>query len=288
MLRRAIVNGLYRNLFLWQTVLFVCVGVAAAQNPAGASSSSFDVASIKPSKLEAPMSIRAGLHGTLGATNAPIENLMTFAFGVKPFQIFGGPAWLRSNHYDIEAKVDDKENTTPALFQSRLQALLADRFKLSFHWETKQLPVFALVQTKNGSKLSETKPGECTPPDMNAPLPPPVRGHPAPCGVPLFRKDRLDGFMINMEFLRTILEDRLSRTVLNETDLKGSYTIHLFWVAEDLQVGGNPAAEPATPPAEQGPSLFTALEEQLGLRLESRTGPVKVLVVDHIEPPSEN
>lgn len=278
-----------RNGLLPLVGALLLAGVTRGQTAPVAPTATFDVASVKSNKSDVPKSIRAGLHGTFGATNAPMQDLLTWAFGMKGFQLVGAPPWLRSERFDIEAKVDEKENTTLPELQSRLQALLADRFKLTTHWDTRQLPVFALVQAKNGTKLLPSKPSECVSPDIKAALPPPSPNRPAPCGIPLLRKNRLDGIMLNLEFVRAILEDRLSRTVLDETGLKGTYTVHLAWSADDPTVAENQGVAAISPPGDQGPSLFTALDEQLGLHLQSRTAPVKVLVIDHIEQqPAEN
>jgi uncharacterized protein (TIGR03435 family) len=244
----------------------------------------FDVATIKPGKLGTPLSIRAGLHGTFGTTNAPLLAIMTFAFGLKPFQIEGGPGWVRSQGFDIEAKIDQRENTTARDFQSRLRALLIDRFRLVTHVETTKRAVYALVQAKGGSTLQVTGNGDCVQPDMNAPLPPRKDNDPPPCSVPIVRRGRVDGAMMDVDVLRSILEDSLNRTVVNDTGMNGKNTVHLSWNPIDLQAG----VETGAHVADAGTSLFSALEEQLGLKLVSRPGSVEVLTISHVEQPTGN
>ena len=162
-----------------------------------------------------------------------------------------------------------------------IQSLLAERFKLKVSHETKDLPVYALLVAKNGSKLQEAKPGETYP----------NGGHP---GFGTIDAGQLKGEGIPISAARGmslvfLLSDQLARPVLDQTGLNGKYDIELKWTPDQSPgaialgpEGGNSASDSS------GPTIFTALQEQLGLKLAPTKGPVKIIVIDHIEKPSEN
>jgi uncharacterized protein (TIGR03435 family) len=170
-----------------------------------------------------------------------------------------------------------------------VQGLLADRFQLKVSHATKDLPVYALVVAKNGPKLHEAKPGDTYP---NG-----IRGldgvaHP---GMMRMGPGQLTGQALEMGALTTVLSQQLGRTILDHTGLKGQYDISLQWtpdVGEGMMFGGpagpKPPGENPAPPESTGPSIYTALQEQLGLKLDSTKGPVEIVVVDRVEQPSEN
>ena len=229
-----------------------------------------------------------------------LRPIIEFAYNIKPYQLSGGPGWIRSksDRYDIEAKVEDslveelqKLSPDQRGYQMRLmlRSLLADRFKLSLSHETKELPIFALVVAKGGPKLTPTA---VTPPDpsrTNAPGPqnrPFIQMTPAgnntakisATGVPIGAlADRLLG-----------LPDIGGRPVLDQTGIKGNYDFTLQFAIRVGLSGGLPGLDNEPTPDASGPSIFTALEEQLGLKLESKKGPVETFFIDHIERPSEN
>jgi uncharacterized protein (TIGR03435 family) len=155
--------------------------------------------------------------------------------------------------------------------QQKLQALLADRFQLSIHRETKEQPLYALVIGKSGSKLQESQ-----------------SKHDA--RHMMMGGGDFEGQGVPLEMLTAALSRQLGRPVIDHTRLKGHYDFKLEWTPEPGQSGGPlPPGVEGPPPADlNGPSLFTAIQEQLGLRLESQKGPVDVLVVDRVEKPSEN
>lgn len=264
-----------------------------------ADSPRFDVASIKPnsSTVGGAGDIRALPGGRLTAEGVLARFLIQDAYGVKPFQISGGPGWVNSDRYDIDAKAQGN----PSRAQTRLmtQALLAERFKLKIHRETRELPVYVLTAAKNGINLQPPKEGGCADPNTPEPLPPPNPGQPelAPCGrvivlisVP---QARLAGGMATMTDLIRPLSNLLDRPVVDKTGITERLDVHPEFAADDilgLLTGPyGPAPSGATPSADPaGPSIFTALQEQLGLRLESAKGPVEVLVIDHVERPTEN
>ncbi len=234
----------------------------------------FDVASIKPNLSGAEGgSIRLTPGGRLVAQNASLRQLITAAWDVRDFQLFGGPPWMASGRFDIEARAGG--NPAPEQMSQMLQTVLADRFQLKVHREKKDLSIYRLTFAKGGSKLQPAK-AECTPM-----IPPPTTFDPAtlrPCGG--FNSNigmMLGGAVSTAKFAAT-LSRILGRTVVDETALDGSYDISLHWTPDDAPSPANSA----------DPSFFTALQEQLGLRLESGRGPVEVLVVDQAEKPSEN
>ena len=214
-------------------------------------------------------------------------------------QLSGGPSWISSERYDIDAKLDDSQvepleklPSEQRILQIRLrvQSLLADRFKLVVRDETKEVPVYALVIAKNGPKLQEAKPGDTYPNGIKGP-------DGRPHGMWWMEGGQLTGQALPMGSLVMILSQscQVGRTVLDQTGLKGKYDIALKWTPDQSPAGmfqgpsgAKPSAESTPPPDSSGPSIFTAIQEQLGLKLESTKGPAKAIVIDHIERPSEN
>jgi uncharacterized protein (TIGR03435 family) len=261
-------------------VLLVMVGaiafglVSGAQSSAGAPRAEFEVATIKPSdplKDREHMSITAG--GLLNAT-VTVKSLIERAYGIRDDQLVGGPKWMESARYDILARSDERDDPgklSPAeqdayieRQKERLQSLLADRFQLKFHSARKELPVYALVVAKHGPKLSAPKEGEAHRLYTQGP-------------------GQLACFGASMGELAAELPDvGVSRIVLDKTGLTGRYDFSLRWTPEDV------ATDAAMPSDSYQGSLFTALQEQLGLKLVSQKGPVNVLVIDQMERPSEN
>ena len=172
-----------------------------------------------------------------------------------------------------------------------LQALLANRFKLAVHRETKDLPGYALVVAKNGPKLHDAKPGDTYPNGIKGPDGQPGQGLMIMGGL----GGPLTGQGINIENLVRVLSQQLGRTILDETGLTGKYDFTLKWTPDDragpisaANQGGGSRSDDAPSSDSSGPSIFTAIQEQLGLKLESRKVPVEMLVIDHVEAPSEN
>lgn len=257
----------------------------------------YEVASIKRNK-SGPGIIKLDFPPNgLTATNVTLDMLIEEAYGVEEVQISGAPGWFKSEWYDIEAKVDSSvadrsskltEDQRTAEQHPMLQALLADRFKLTLHRESKELPVYALVIAKNGPKLQEAKRGDTYPNGLVG-----LDGHGAPRLMQVGR-----GVIIcqalPVEWLVHALTLQLKRPVLDRTGLKGIYDYRLHWTPDDSKwaVFKGPEDQPGIDgtrlPEPSGPSIFTAIQEQLGLKLEPQKGPVDVLVIDHVERPSEN
>jgi uncharacterized protein (TIGR03435 family) len=251
----------------------------------------FEVASIKLNKSnDGRMMIMPGRGGRFTATNIPLQLLITIAYRIKDFQLSGAPPWLLSERYDVEAKAEGDPGFDATL--PMLQTLLEDRFQFKFHRETKELPVYALVVAKAG-KLHQAE-GECGPrPDGPPPPPEPGKLPSPPCGGFFMFPGRLSGQKVGITQLIDPLSRFTGRIVVDKTNLTGKYDINLEYTPEQGQFqappGGAPPGMPPLPPIDpNGPSLVTALQEQLGLKLESQKGPVEMIVIDHIERPSEN
>jgi uncharacterized protein (TIGR03435 family) len=209
-----------------------------------------EVASIKPSRNTAADSNLDSVRGRLTATNITVRELIRLAYGVKDYQIGRAPGWIDGQRFDITAKGDGDE-------KSLLRELLASRFQLSTHREAKQMPVYLLVVAKDGPKLTTH--------DDSVQK---VRGG---CG-------RLVGRRVTGDAIANILSRQLEHEVVNRTGLSGDYDIQVSFTPDS---GGCQSGT-------DSPSLFTAVQEQLGLKLETSRVPVDVLVIDRIERPSEN
>jgi uncharacterized protein (TIGR03435 family) len=257
-----------------------------AQSQAAATSTpeGFEVASVKPSDPSSRntfMNVTPG--GGFQASNMNLKFLIRFAYSVEDFQISGGPAWMNSEAYDVDAKpspgaaVDIRTMNVPEReeFQKRIQlkvhALLAERFKLTIHRESKDMPIYELVVAKNGPRLTAAAPGEGKG----------TRGL-------RMRYGEFQGSGATLPVLAQRLFFLTGRMVVDKTGLTGNYDFKLDFTPEPGQMAPPPPGvekEPLPPP---GPSIFTALQEQLGLKLQSAKGPVEVIVIDRVEKPSAN
>jgi uncharacterized protein (TIGR03435 family) len=212
-----------------------------------------------------------------GATQSPVR-----------IEVLGGPAWADSELYDINAKAAGSV-TIGQTYGPMLQALLEERFKLKVHKESREQPVYTLTVGKNGSKL---KPTSCTPADPDRMPPPPAPGQVAPkfCGHGSIQQRGglavVESYGATLAYLAGSMlpnANVLDRPVLDQTGLDGRFDIHLEYAPS------NPSQAPgSTPPEPVGASIFTAVQEQLGLKLTAGKGPVAVLVIDHAERPTGN
>ncbi len=251
----------------------------------------FDVVSVKQNKsADGRMRIMFTPDG-YSATNVSAKQLIQMAYGIRQDLISGGPGWVESAGYDFDAKVagpdvDALKKLSPEQRRSMLQPALTDRFKLKVHTETKQLPVFELVVAKGGSKLKEASPSDTYANGIKGP------DGVARGGMMRFGPGQLTAQAVPMTSLVNMLSQQLHQTVIDKTGLTGKYDLELNWTpdqgSEPMFKGtdGSQHAEPA--PDSSGPSIFTAIQEQLGLKLQSAKGPVETLVIDHVEMPSEN
>jgi uncharacterized protein (TIGR03435 family) len=242
----------------------------------------FEVAAIKANQSDSGISRSNINNGRFTATNVSLKNLLEYqAYGIPGNRILDGPKWLDSTKFDIEAKMDDsvadhlrtlahgpRRLATQAMFQQ----LLAERFKLAVHWETRELPVYALIVAKKGPKLQPTK--ESTEGSGTS-------SHNSRSGSQFTAK----GVTLPelAEGLTQDLSRELGRGIIDKTEIKGRYDLTLKWTPD-----AGTAADSAASSTDPGPSIFTAIQEQLGLKMEPAKASVQVLVVDRAEMPSEN
>ena len=275
-----------------------------AQEPAesaGASAPLYKSASVRPHKsvngpvngADEPFDIMFGPDGVT-ARGATLQPLLAMAYGVQADLISGAPDWVSTEKYDIDLKMSDSPtpNTPKApggigaqRLQLTLQAFLADRFKLTLHRETKNLQVYELVVAEGGPKLKETKPAFLNPNGINGP-----EGPLPPKGMMTMRPGEMTDQGTTIAPLLEQLSVQLGHTVLDKTGLKGNYDFSLRWTPGESEAGmmnlnGNGPATEGASSASSGPTLFAALEEQLGLKLVPQTAPMQVLVIDHVEKP---
>ena len=295
----------------------------AAFGQTGEGKLEFEVASVKPAALLRDGAIMMGMRGGPGTedpgrvtyTGLPLRGLLTTAYNVKPYQL-SGPGWLDTERFDIVAKIP--EGTTKEQFRVMLQNLLTERFKLTLHHETKDLPLYELTVGKNGPKLKKSVE------DPNAPAIEPGRGTGPPPGPPPMGKDgmpqlpsgqkgmmmfmmpgraRVLGGVQPLSALADMLGNQLGNPVVDKTGLTGNYDFTLEFAPEPGRMmgpfGGLPPPPPPPPGAVPGPgqadaqseapALLTAIQEQLGLKLEQKKGPLDLVVIDHAEKvPTEN
>jgi uncharacterized protein (TIGR03435 family) len=204
--------------------------------------------------------------GRFYAYNVTPRMLVTYAYGLRDFQIVGAPDWMSEERYNIEATA---ANGAGWQLQARmLQSLLGDRFKLTLHREKRDLPVFSLRVAGGGLKISPTSPGRCLKSDPAATVAPSDRTK--TCGYMGMGRDTFQATAATMSTAAEGLSMILDRMVLDRTGLPAEFDITLKWNSVE------------------GPSIFTAIQEQLGLRLEADRGPVEVVVIERVEHPSEN
>jgi uncharacterized protein (TIGR03435 family) len=275
-------------------VIGIVVPRLMAQSPPGdPTNPTFEVASVKSNKTGADgASIRVQPGGRMTATNQTVRNLIRNAYNIQPYQFVGGPGWIDEDRFDILAKMADAdipENglVRPEQMMVRLQHLLADRFKLVVRRETREVPIFALVMARADRRLGprlRVAEGECaerartgTPPPAGAP------SGSRPCGIRFTRGNVIAGATL-MEALARNMSGLVQRVILDRTGLTDRYDLDLDW-SPDSTFGTGAPADRQTADA-SGASLFTALEEQLGLKLESTRGPIEALVIESVERPS--
>jgi uncharacterized protein (TIGR03435 family) len=268
----------------------VLAGGAHAQSSEPEKKLSFDVASIKPGDPSSGrVMIGPAPGGGLRMVNVTLKQMIAFAYDVRDFQISGGPSWLTSERFEIVGKPEQSSQETDfakmadsqrraAMDRNRLmlRSLLEERFQLKLHKETKELPVYALVVAKDGPKMKAAEGGEGTPQNFR------------------MGPGRLNATRGNMQMLSNSLANLTGRPVLDETGLKGFYDFELEWAPEPGQgpfggPGPNPGGQGAPAAGDpSGPSIYTAIQQTLGLKLESKKGPVQTVVIDKAEKPTEN
>jgi uncharacterized protein (TIGR03435 family) len=280
---------------MWAALLWFAVGPCFGQSPAAPTAGvtkavSFDVISVRPSDPGSQgVRIRLTPDGYM-MQNIPVDFLLREGLQLSPDQVAGEPQWARSQGWNISAKVAAED--VPALGQMNFDErrrmfikVLTERFGLKYHTEQRELPVYALVPGKGGPKLTasthvpdESQPGK------------------GAAGKLMMGPGRVSGEGTTMQFLADALSRQLGRAVKDKTGLAGRYDFTLTWTPEagsgsgagdrpggPESAGGGPTLDPGS-----GASLFTAVQEQLGLKLEPQKAMVDVVVVDSVEKPAEN
>jgi uncharacterized protein (TIGR03435 family) len=244
-------------------------GCVLAQQPPARS---FEVASIKPTAPGAQGGIVRPLPGnqTYIVRNMPLRLIMTVAYSVTDRQIGGGPDWVNTDRFDINAKAD--RSYTSDELHVMLQRLLEDRFQLKVRREQRDQPVWVLVVNKGAPKLTEHDPHDIDHPPMG----------PGPQGR------GLAGRNVSMQYFAFILSRMLDRNVIDRTGLGGYYDLTLDFVRDLPARPDGPPGEPQPNRNLDGPTVFQALRDQLGLQLQSTKGPVEFLVIERVEKPSAN
>ena len=286
------------------------LGAALASVTLGAQSAApaFEVASIKRNKSgDGFMGMGMQPGGRLTMMNMPVRQLIVRAYGVQPYQVLGGPSWITSDRFDITAKAPG--DASPQQMNAMLETLLADRFKLKVRRETRQSDVYRLVKARTDGKLGEALKPAAVNCDMArgrgaGPVPGPGAG-PAPArgaapGGPmmgpcqfLIAPGRFQVAGQSMAAFANSLGMQVGRPVLDETGLQGAYDFTLTFMPDPggrgMPAGLPPPGAPELPPIDpNAPALPTALQEQLGLRLEPGKGPVEMIVIDSIDQPTED
>ena len=211
----------------------------------------------------------------LVARNFTVQGLITLAYNLHPKQLTGGPEWLTTDHFDLDVLPDHEG--LPSLDQARgiVRKLLADRFALKFHEDTKELSVYVLSTAKTGPKFSKSSSDPSSPPGLGGPP-----------GRMMVRNASMAEFA-------QVMQGVLDRPVVDQTGLKDRYDLQLRWTPDESQYGGRTlppqnngdgSAANADPP----PPLFTAIQEQAGLKLDAMKAPVKVMVIESVQKPSAN
>ena len=276
-----------KKLWLCALALVVSSSVSQAQTPAAADEKlpAFDVISVKPSGTDDGRMMWSSTPDGVKTIGVPLALILQSAFGVEEDQIVGAPDWVKSARFDIDGKVsaEDLDRFKKLKGKQRgemMQSILVERFGLKFHNETRELPVYELQVAKGGPKLKEA---ELLPAD--AATNKPARGK----GQMQMQPGKIKAMGVQLSTLAGMLSGRdTGRTVVDKTGLTGYYDFTLEWTPEGgMMINGAPAPPPPPgSPAEA--NLFSAVQEQLGLKLEARKDMLPVIVIDHIEKPSVN
>lgn len=282
-------SQIFRSVLLDLGAMAVAVATLAAQQPAAA----FEVASIKPNKSALPggsFGVRPG--GQLVVTNNTFRNIIRNTYGLQDFQIVEGPDWINTERYDILAKA--ATDASPPEMLSMMKSLLADRFKLAVRTETRPLAIYALMMARDdGRRGPQLRPAAVDCAAMIAaarrpnavPVPRTAPGERPICGMQTAPGRMMAGGYALGDVARN-LSPFAGRIVIDRTGLTGTFDLELTWTPDQMPPGPLPPGLPPIDPS--GPSLFTAVQEQLGLKLESTTGPVEVLVIERAERPTED
>jgi uncharacterized protein (TIGR03435 family) len=283
--------------------------IASAQVPQSADTAAptFEVASVKPNKTGAPGGSFVMPPGRFTATNIPLKVLITNAYQLSFFQVVGGPDWISTDRFDIAGKAPD--GAPPEQTRAMVRTLLKDRFKLVVHMETRDSPIYALVRARTDDRLGPNlKPStmDCGPMRAQraaetaaaararggrvAVPSPPGPNEPVVCGMRLTGRGgstlNYRAGNITMTALANAMRPHVGREVVDRTGLTGEFDFDLRFSAPPT-TGQADSGIPVAP-LDDAASIFTAFQEQLGLKLESTRGPVELMVIDSAERPTEN
>jgi uncharacterized protein (TIGR03435 family) len=239
----------------------------------------YDVVSIRPNNSLSGSTHMSTNPGILTFTNVTLKQMLSYAYEIREGLIDGLPSWAESAHFDVEAKVVDPDMAALKAMDRHQRAamvipMLADRFGAKVHTETKQLPVYELVLIKGGPKFKEYVPPAGDPP---------ARGPNMGAGSINIHNFDMTATGIPMTSLCETLSRQVDKTVIDKTGLTGKYDLELKFTPDNARMNGA-----AVEPTDQAPDIYTALQEQLGLKLVASKGPVPTLVVDQIKQPTEN
>jgi uncharacterized protein (TIGR03435 family) len=266
----------------WLAVAVLVISVSAVAHARGQAASApvsapvFEVATIKPVEHDA----KSGRFIVMQGTNRFVERdytlklLIAAAYDLNPKAISGGPDWMDSDHYDILALTPGDKRPSHDEQMAMLRMLLTDRFQLTFHRESKEFSIYELQIVKGGVKpgLRESKAAPGDPPQLISTV------YPQKLVLPARNATMTD-------FVSLLQRAVLDRPVVDKTGLTGRYDFDLEWAPDETQFGGDVPVAPTDAPS---PPFFTAIQQELGLKLEATRGPIDALVVDRAERPSAN
>jgi uncharacterized protein (TIGR03435 family) len=237
---------------------------------------SFDVATIKPNESGASSMQGLNVNGRNFTTrNSSLADLIGFAYNVQLKQIVGGPDWMDKYRFDIAAVPDKDGVPSPEQLRIMIRKLMADRFKLTFHHEKRELSAYVLTVAKSGAKLNPTQ--------LKGPLPG-IGFRPTASGLTLNVRNGTIGDFTG--FLQILV---LDRPVVDQTGLTDKYDFQFTFTPDDSQFNGHPPTIPAhTDATESAPNLFEAIQQQIGLKLDAEKTPVDVIAIDHVEKNTAN
>ena len=289
-------------------LLLLASGCFAAQSQTASVTPTFEVASVKPAQPPTGGGMYVSNNGGPGtpsperytAENMDFAGLVMYAYDIKRFQI-SGPDWMRTERYNVNAVV--LPHASKEEFRGMLQNLLAERFALKVHWETREMPIYELTIARGGPKLEETKPDSPTDAEQAVAKSPPKPGR-SPDGFPplpegtapvMMTVSTKDGPAIAMrghdetaDGIASTLSHQVNVPVRDATGLKGRYDFTLYWLIRPIRplisaASADPNGSLTPEPDSPGPTLLVAIQQQLGLKLEPKKGAVPILVVDRVE-----
>ncbi len=232
----------------------------------------FDVATVKPSKPDQPGKMFRVEGRRFTTINTTLSDMIDFAYGTHPKQIVNAPAWINVDKFDIAGTPDIEGAPSDRQWKAMFQKMLAERFQLKFHRDSRDLAAYTLTVAKTGPRLEKSQ----------------AEGE----GLPGLWFSQIGNLHVTnatmVDFSHLMQEAVLDRPVVDQTNLKGRWNFNLKWTPDETQFAGMGVKVPTTEAADAPPPLFTAIQEQVGLKLDATRTAVPVLVVDHVEKPSEN